>query len=70
MRKVVEIEGIFLEEICIMDEIDLVLRFRSSEKLEVREFIRVIDDRKFYKRVYCLNREFDEKIILILKREF
>lgn len=36
LRKAVEIEGISLEEIRIMDEIDLVSRLRSSEKPEVR----------------------------------
>lgn len=69
LRKAVEIEGISLEEIRIMDEIDLVSRLRSSEKPEVRELIRAIDDRKLYKRAYCSNRELDEKTISTLKRE-
>lgn len=69
LRKAVELEKIILEEIRLMDEIDLVSRLRNSEKVEVRELIRAIDDRKLYKRVYCSNKELDEKTISTLKRE-
>ncbi|WP_148882016.1 HD domain-containing protein [Thermococcus aciditolerans] len=47
----VELEGIPSEEIRTMDEVDLIARLRASERAEVRELVRAIDDRRLYKRV-------------------
>ncbi|NJE31264.1 HD domain-containing protein [Thermococcus sp. 18S1] len=47
----VELEGIPSDEIRTMDEVDLIARLRASERAEVRELVRAVDDRRLYKRV-------------------
>ncbi|WP_342764675.1 phosphohydrolase [Thermococcus sp. Bubb.Bath] len=59
LREAVKIEGIPLEEIRLMDEIDLVSRLRGSEKPEVRELMQAIDNRMLYKRAYCSRTELE-----------
>ncbi|MDI3474531.1 MAG: uncharacterized protein PWQ95_259 [Thermococcaceae archaeon] len=63
LRKAVELEGILLEEIRTMDEIDLISKLRNSEKPEVRELIKAIDSRNLYKRAYCSKVELEGKIL-------
>lgn len=65
----VKIEGIPLEEIRTMDEIDLIARLRVSENAEVRELIEAIDSRKLYKRVLWSSEPIDERLLEELKRE-
>ncbi|GAB6135184.1 HD domain-containing protein [Thermococcus prieurii] len=67
--KAVELEGIELEELRKMDEVDLVARLRASERREVRELIGAIENRKLYKRVIWSGEELDEGTIRELKRE-
>ena len=68
LREAVRMEGVTLEEIRLMDEIDLVSRLRSSEKPEVREIIRAIDNRKLYKRAYCSRAELNPRTLRELER--
>ncbi|ASJ13973.1 HD domain-containing protein [Thermococcus radiotolerans] len=67
--KAVELEGIPLEEIRLMDEVDLIARLRRSENGEVRELIAAIDDRRLYKRVLYSGDDPGEKVIFELKNE-
>ncbi|ASJ02987.1 phosphohydrolase [Thermococcus profundus] len=70
----VKLEGIPFEEIRVMDEIDLVSTLRTSERDEVRELVRAIDERNLYKRaVYSGNELPPEKVRELeeaLKEEF
>ncbi|ASJ00738.1 HD domain-containing protein [Thermococcus gorgonarius] len=68
LRKAVELEGISTEEIRLMDEVDLVSRLRNSEKPEVRELMKAIDNRKLYKRVLCSNSELSPETVEYIKR--
>ncbi|WP_258084896.1 HD domain-containing protein [Thermococcus thermotolerans] len=72
--KAVELEGLSLDEIRVMDEVDLVARLRRSEKDEVRELVKAIDDRRLYKRVlysgHDPGREFVGDLMRELEAEF
>jgi HD superfamily phosphohydrolase len=67
--KAVEREGIPHEEVRVMDEIDLVARLRESEKPEVRELMKAIDDRRLYKRVIYAGEDLGEGAVRELKKE-
>ena len=67
--KAVELEGVELEELRKMDEVDLVARLRGSERWEVRELIGAIENRKLYKRVLWSGKKLDEKTIKELRKE-
>ncbi|WP_297498630.1 HD domain-containing protein [Thermococcus sp.] len=67
--KAVELEGIPLEEIRFMDEVDLVAGLRMSEKPEVRELIKAIDERKLYKHVFLSGEDPGEEAIEELRLE-
>ncbi len=67
--KAVELEGLGLEEIREMDEVDLLARLRTSEREEVRELIRGIENRRLYKRVVWSGEELDEGTVKELKVE-
>ncbi len=67
LQEAVRIEGVTLEEIRLMDEVDLVSRLRSSEKPEVAELMRAIDDRMLYKRAYCSRTELGSGALKELK---
>ncbi|NJE10402.1 HD domain-containing protein [Thermococcus sp. MAR1] len=67
--KAVELEGISFEEIRTMDEVDLVARLRRSEKDEVRELVKAMDDRRLYKRVLYTNRDPGEGAVEELRGE-
>ncbi|WP_048152094.1 HD domain-containing protein [Palaeococcus ferrophilus] len=70
--KAVELEGIPYEEIRFMDEVDLIARLRESEREEVRELVRAVDDRKLYKRVLYSREELGrlEELRALLEDEF
>ncbi|WP_188203070.1 HD domain-containing protein [Thermococcus camini] len=65
----VELEGIPSDEIRTMDEVDLIARLRASERVEVRELVRAVDDRRLYKRVLYTDKDPGEKAVEELKRE-
>ncbi|ACS33900.1 HD domain-containing protein [Thermococcus gammatolerans] len=65
----VKLEGIPLDEIRLMDEIDLVARLRTSDKPEVRGLIRAIDSRKLYKRVIWSSEPLERDLLEELRRE-
>ena len=67
--KAVELEGITFEEIRTMDEIDLVARLRRSEKPEVWELVRAIDDRRLYKRVLYTREDPGDGAVFTVKEE-
>ncbi len=65
----VKLEGIPLDEIRLMDEIDLMARLRTSERAEVRELVRAIDTRRLYKRVVWSPEPLEKGLVEELKRE-
>ncbi|WP_456420606.1 HD domain-containing protein [Thermococcus sp.] len=67
--KAVELEGIEAEEIRRMDEIDLVAKLRGSEKREVRELIRAIENRRLYKRVVWSGERLEPELLDELRKE-
>ena len=69
LAKAVELEGIPLEEMRRMDEIDLVARLRRSEMGEVKELITAVDSRRLYKRVVWSAEPLEEDLLGELRRE-
>lgn len=69
LTEAVRLEGIPLEEIRTMDEVDLMARLRSSGNPDVRELIKALDDRRLYKRVLHSGIDPGEERIGELKRE-
>lgn len=70
--KAVELERIPYEEIRLMDEVDLTARLRNSEREEVRELVRAIDDRRLYKRVLYSGEDLENpgELKALLEEEF
>ncbi|WP_457750469.1 HD domain-containing protein [Thermococcus sp.] len=69
LAKAVELEGIPIKEMRLMDEIDLVARLRKSEEGEVRELIGAIDSRRLYKRVVWSGEPVEEGLLGELRWE-
>ena len=63
-----ELEGIEVEEIRQIDEIDLVSRLRGSEKQKVRELIRAIENRRLYKRVVWSGERLEPELLDKLRK--
>jgi len=67
LSRAVELEGVELEEIRQIDEVDLVAKLRNSERAEVRELIKALDGRRLYKRAVWSGDELDEDLLNELK---
>jgi len=70
--RAVELEEISNDEIATMDEVDLIARLRGSERDDVRELVKAIDDRRLYKRVVYTNERLGdvEELRRTLEEEF
>ncbi|WP_234394377.1 phosphohydrolase [Thermococcus piezophilus] len=70
--KAVELERIREKEVATMDEVDLIALLRGSERDEVKELVKAIDNRRLYKRVVYTNKELKnvEELKKALEDEF
>lgn len=68
ITEAVKLEGLAQEEVRTMDEIDLISRLRGSERAEVRELVRAVDERMLYKRALCSGKELLEGELRDIKK--